>query len=208
MVGVEIKIPIWVDMILMWPVLMYRKIKYGCVFRRIYLGEGLYTIVDPEDYYRYGHMKWCLGAHRAKAYAVCGVKQKDGSIKTVGLHRIIKKPGKGRVADHWNNNSLDNRNGNLRSATQAQNSYNRKKRKNATSKYIGVSFHKKTKKWRVKIKHRGKDRCIGRFKKEIDGARAYDCAALKFRGEYARLNFPAKETIVPCLPRRVFGLKD
>jgi hypothetical protein len=205
---VQIKVPNWLDKICTWPVMVYRRYKYGFPFRRIYLGEGLYTIVDPEDYYRYGHMKWCLGAHRARPYAVCGVRQKDGSIKTESLHRIIKKPRKGLVVDHWNNNSLDNRKSNLRSATHAQNSYNREKRKNATSKYIGVSFDKQTKKWRVKIKLRGKDRCIGRFKREIDGAHAYDRAALKYRGRFARLNFPPKELIVPCLPPRVFGLAN
>jgi hypothetical protein len=171
-------------------------------------GEGLYTIVDPEDYYRYGHMKWCLATHGTKPYAVCGVKQKDGSIKTVRLHRIIKKPGKGRVVDHWNNNSLDNRNSNLRSATRAQNSYNRKKRKNATSKYIGISFNKRLRIWDVQIMHKGKHIWLGRFKREIDGARAYDRAALKYRGRFAKLNFPPKESVVPCLPPQVFGLKD
>ncbi|MGA2093499.1 MAG: AP2/ERF family transcription factor [Sedimentisphaerales bacterium] len=206
--SITIRIPVWLDRILAWPVMVYRRYKYGFPFRRIPLGEGIYTIVDPDDYYRFGHMKWCLGAHRAKPYAVCGVRQKDGSIKTVGLHRIIKNPGKGRVVDHKNGDSLDNRSANLRSATHAQNTYNRKKRKNATSKYIGVSFSNWSRIWDVQIKHKGKQIWLGRFKREIDGARAYDRAALKLRGRFARLNFPPKELIVPCLPRRVFGLRD
>ena len=209
MVNLTIRIPRWLDEMFVWPVMIYRKIKHGCVFRRIYLGEGLYTVVDPEDYYRYGHMKWCLGAHRTKAYAICGVKQKDGSIRTAGLHRIIKKPGKGRVADHWNNNSLDNRKSNLRSATRAQNCCNRpKSRFKKTSKYVGVSYEKGQNRWAVKLRYKGKRYWGGGYKTEIEAAKAHDKIAKKYQGEYAKLNFPPKDSGVPCLPRRIFGLKD
>jgi hypothetical protein len=209
MVGVQIKIPIWLDKIIVWPVVMYRKIKYGYPFRRIYLGEGLYTIVDPEDYYLHGHKKWCLGAHRARPYAIRGVRQKDGAIKTEGPHSVILKVRKGRVVDHCNNNSLDNRSGNLRSATRAQNCCNKQKsRFKKTSKYIGVSYEKGQDRWAVKVKYKGKAHWGGGYKTEIEAAKAHDKIAKKYQGRFARLNFPPKELVVPCLPRRIFGLRD
>jgi hypothetical protein len=182
--------------------------RYGCAFRRIPLGEGKYVIVDPEDYYRFGSFRWSDMGGSSKIYAMRTIRDKNGKIKVVALHKEIMKPPRGRVVDHWNGNSQDNRKANLRIATYLQNAYNRGKKKNATSKYIGVSFDKQTKSWGVKIKHRGKHRWIGRFKREIDGARAYDRAALKYRGRFARLNFPPKELIAHCLPRRIFGLRD
>lgn len=208
MVRVEVKIPNWADMIFVWPAMIYRKIRYGCAFRRIPLGEGKYVIVDPEDYYQFGCFRWSDMGGSRNIYAGRTTRDKKGKIRLVALHKEIMKPPRGRVVDHRYGNSQDNRRANLRIATVLQNACNRGKKMKATSKYIGVSYDKQTKKWGVKIKHRGKHRWIGRFKREIDAALAYDRAALKYRGEYARLNFPAKDSSVPCLPRRVFGLKN
>jgi group I intron endonuclease len=49
-----------------------------------------------------------------------------------------------------------------------------KKRKDASSKYLGVSFHKKSKKWRSRITIDGKTIDIGKFEKEIEAAFAYN----------------------------------
>jgi hypothetical protein len=37
--------------------------------------------------------------------------------------------------------------------------------------------------------HNGKKIWVGRFKTQIEAARAYDAAAKKYHGEFARLNF-------------------
>ena len=60
---IEVKIPNWLDRIFAWPAMVYRRRKYGYEFRRIYLGEEVWTIVEPADYYRVGNIKWCLGGH-------------------------------------------------------------------------------------------------------------------------------------------------
>ena len=185
-----ITIPTWLDKFCVWPAMVYRKQKYGYSFRRIYLGEGLWTILDQEDYYRYGSFKWSFMGNRGKIYAVRGIRIGKEKITILPLHREIMKPPKRRIVDHKNGDSLDNRRANLRLATRAQNSYNCRKRKNTTSKYIGVSFDKPTKDWAVQIKHKGKHIWIGRFKSEVEAARAYDKVAKKYRGEFARLNFP------------------
>jgi hypothetical protein len=163
---------------------------YGYSFRRIYLGEGEWTIVDPADYYQFGNFKWYIGGHGTKFYAVRSVKIGPEQIKTVRLHREIISASEGLLVDHINGNSLDNRRANLRLATHAQNMHNRRKRKNTTSRFIGVYFDKERGKWVAQIKYQGERILLGRFDSEIDGARAYDEAAKKCRGEYARLNFP------------------
>jgi hypothetical protein len=60
-VNLTIGIPIWLDKIFTWPLMAYRKRRYGNSFRRIYLGEGDWTLLDVEDYYKYGNLVWTLG---------------------------------------------------------------------------------------------------------------------------------------------------
>jgi len=192
-VNVTISIPVWLDRIFTWPVMVYRRRKYGYVFRRIYLGDGEYTIVDPDVYYRLGHYRWYLkGDNRRKFYAVRNVKTGPGRTKLSNMHREIMNEPKGFLVDHKNGDSLDNRMANLRPATQSQNRQNVPKRKNTSSRFIGVSFSKEHKKWRAGINYEGKRIYLGYFDNEIDAARAYDAAARKYYGEFARVNLSAE----------------
>jgi hypothetical protein len=190
MARVEITIPDWLDKICAWPVMLYRKHKYGYSYRRIYLGEGEWTILDEKDYYKYGKFKWTLGGKRKNFYAIRGIKNDKGEVEILRLHRAIMKAPKHLLVDHRNNNGLDNRNANLRLATKAQNACNSRKRKNASSRFMGVNFHKGVGMWAARIQHHGKDSWLGYYKDEIDAARAYDRAAVKYHGEFASLNFP------------------
>jgi hypothetical protein len=172
--------------------MIYRKLKYGYIFRRIFLGDGIYTIVDEDVFYRLSHYKWHLkGCKANKFYAIADVKIGPGRTRVVSLHREIMNNPKGFIVDHLNNNSLDNRKDNLRPATRSQNRQNAPKRKkNASSQFLGVSFHKEEKKYRARISIKGKRIHLGKFDNEIDAAKAYDAAARKYYGEHARVNFP------------------
>jgi hypothetical protein len=107
------------------------------------------------------------------------------------MHREIMNPPEHLLVDHRNNDTLDNRRANLRLATHSENSYNRPKTKaKTTSQYIGIYLEKRTGRWTVKIRANGKRLWLGRFELEIEAAKAYDAAAKKYHGEFARLNFP------------------
>jgi hypothetical protein len=197
---ITITIPAWLDFIFAWPVLLYRRLRYGYSFRKIYLGEGEYTTVEPVDYYRFSKFKWVLWGTGSNMYAVRNAKTKPLLTKLVYLHREIKKPGKHRLVDHRNNISLDNRSANLRHATYSQNVINRPKTKKKTSsKYLGVYWDKYRDKWGAAIRwqHKGGStrKSLGRFKNQIDAARAYDVAALKYHKDFARTNFAREDYV-------------
>jgi hypothetical protein len=191
MAKVQISIPDWLDKICAWPVMAYRKHKYGYAYRRIDLGEGEWTILDQEDYYRLNQFKWCAVSNNKKIYAARIIRKTEfGRITTMYMHREIMPTQKGLLVDHRNGEGLDNRQSNLRPATHSQNSFNRAKRKNTSSRFVGVCLLKRRNRWRVGIKNKEERIFLGYFDDEIEAAKAYDAAAKKYHGEFARLNFP------------------
>jgi hypothetical protein len=196
-VNLTIGIPVWLDRVCAWPAMVYRKRKYGYAFRRIYLGEGEWTIVEPGDYYWLKRYNWYLSGNGKEFYAFTNVKIGPGKTKIDSMHRMIMNHPAGLIVDHQNNLPLDNRRANLRLATHSENAYNRPKiRSKTSSKYIGVYFEKASGRYTVKIRVNGKRLWLGRFVNEVEAAKAYDEAAKKYHGEFARLNFPEKNKIL------------
>jgi hypothetical protein len=104
----------------------------------------------------------------------------------------------GLLVDHRNRNRLDNRRANLRIATRSQNMQNMKRRKNkadTSSQFVGVYSDKSRGLWAYQLRANGKVVSVGRFATEIEAARARDIAAIKYHGEFARLNFPREDYI-------------
>jgi len=191
MAVIRVKVPDWLERICVWPGMVYRKRKFGYSFRRIYLGEGEWTIIEPEDYYRLKNFKWCAVGNGNKFYAVRNIVTGPGRTKPVGLHRAIMKPPPGILVDHINGNGLDNRRANLRLATRSQNAHNKQKTKSKTlSRLKGIFFDSRRGKWYARIKINGNSVHLGSFADELAAGRAYDEAAKKYHGEFACLNFP------------------
>jgi hypothetical protein len=158
--------------------------------KQISLTRGFVALVDDEDFERINELKWqALVAECGAVYAVHGVLNKQfGNVK-LRMHRMILGALDGQQVDHKDRNGLNNQKGNLRLATVSQNQANRAKRTSkSSSQFKGVCFIPKCSKWQSGIKVNGKSLHLGLFTNEEDAARAYNAAATKHFGDYARLN--------------------
>jgi hypothetical protein len=161
----------------------------------------MFVILDLRDYYHLSKYKWYIKGCFGKFYAARNYKYDSKQTKSVAMHREIMNAPKGLLVDHRNGNGLDNRRENLRLATRSQNNCNTTKRKNTSSRFVGVSFDKRKRRWIAYINHNGKKIFLGYFDSEIEAAKAYDAAAKKYHGEFARLNFPETADSVQRSPR-------
>lgn len=93
----------------------------------------------------------------------------------------------GLEVDHINGDRLDNRRENLRLCTRRQNTRNAKAR--SACGYRGVSHDRG--RWRSRIHHVGVGALVslGSFDTPEEAARAFDRAARRLHGAFARLNF-------------------
>jgi hypothetical protein len=108
--------------------------------------------------------------------------------RTMSFHREIMKCSSNDVIDHINGNRLDNRKENLRVCTQSQNLQNATKRSGTSSTYKGVHFVFAKNKWQARINLAFGAVHLGYFSVEEDAAKAYNLAAIKHFGNFARLN--------------------
>jgi hypothetical protein len=162
------------------------------------LSQGGFAIVDFDDYERVKLHNWRASkTSQSTTYAVTDVKE-PGRLKSNGrhqffqslhMHRLITSAPSQRYVDHKNLNGLDNRKANLRVCSSSQNQMNkRRSRTKRHGQYKGVYFREKEQKWEARIWVGGRSVALGYFANEADGARAYNAAALKYFGEFARLN--------------------
>ncbi len=160
--------------------------------KKIKLSQGKCALVDDEDFEYLIQWKWSLSSD---GYAVRNTTKNNEKRTTLRMHRVINKTPYGFETDHKNGCRIDNRKCNLRTATKSQNGQNRRLFKPGTSKWKGVSWHNKNRRWRTQIKVSGEIIHIGEFKNELEAAKVYDQAAIKHHGKFARLNFQEKKDV-------------
>ena len=156
--------------------------------KTIPLGRGRVAIVDDEDFDYLSQYKWFLQSSKGRYVQRHNNEKKRGKIY---MHREILPCPSGMMIDHINGNGLDNRKCNLRVATQSQNNSNQPKQKRNICRFKGICVDKKNGGWRAQISINGETKNLGHFLDDESAARAYNDAARKQFGEYARLNeFP------------------
>lgn len=159
--------------------------------KEIKLTKGFTTLVDDEDFDELNRFKWFALTAGKSVYAARNEMFFERPLrkrKIIKMHKYLL-PNK-KFVDHKNGNSLDNRRHNLREVTKSQNGRNR--RAVGASKYIGVAlvhFGKYERKWGASIRIDGKKVTLGHHASEVEAAKAYNDAAVRFGvSDYCRLN--------------------
>lgn len=148
----------------------------GAIEVKMYGDNDLWTIMDIDDFKLYSDYKF---------YVVGGYASITPETRKLFIHRLIVDF---EIVDHVNRNKLDNRKGNLRSATHNQNRANSRPQKRNRSGYKGVYLNNNGL-YRAQITMKGKRIHIGYYATAVEAALAYDEAAKKYHGESAYLNF-------------------
>lgn len=160
--------------------------------RVLILTQGQHTVVDDDVYEWASKFKWyAYRSRRGKSfYALRSIRLPNGKRVKQWLHREILKAGRGVEVDHIDGDGLHNLRENLRLCSPAENKRNCSLRQDNNSGYRGVSFHAAAGKWWARIQISGQPMHLGLFEHLMDAARAYDRAAIKLHGAFARINFP------------------
>jgi hypothetical protein len=155
--------------------------------KEIKLTQGKVAIVDDEDFEYLNQWKWFANKFRGKFYAVRSFRT-NKKCSSILMHRIIMNPIKGYVIDHIDGITLNNLKNNLRICTHGENLRNQKMSVKNKSGFKGVYWHKLGKKWAVSINIDKKILYLGLFTDLKEAAKTYNSAALKYHGEFAKLN--------------------
>jgi hypothetical protein len=157
------------------------------VLKKIPLTKGQFAAVDDDDDEKVSAKKWTeLSGYAVNTRRLPGINK----IIILGMHRFVMglPIGEKSEIDHIDGDRLNNQKANLRICTRSQNMMNKRVSDNSISGYKGVRWCEG--KWRVTITKNGNVFELGRFFCLIKAAKAYDKAAIKHHGEFARLNFP------------------
>jgi hypothetical protein len=147
-----------------------------------------YAIVDAADFQWLNQWTWRLDRYAFRSERI------RGRHRTILMHRLILGLGWGdpREGEHEDRNRLNNQRSNLRIAERAglDNQQNRGPNANSTSGFRGVSWHRRGRKWRAKVKLAGTDHYLGRF----DTPEEADAACKAFRAEHMPFSSDAKRS--------------
>lgn len=144
--------------------------------RTVELTQGKVAIVDDTDYELVAIFTWQAALKNGTWYAQRG---------KYFMHILIMHSPAGVQVDHIDHNGLNNQRSNLRFCTPMQNTWNARPHSNSVSQYKGVCWQLRSHKWQAYITANKQRHYLGLFINEIDAARAYNDAVLKYRPGFA-----------------------
>jgi hypothetical protein len=151
------------------------------------LTKGYEAVIDADDARLVEPWRWSAKVTKWTVYAERSYRD-NGTRFTVKMHRSILGAEAGALVDHRDGNGLNNRRGNLRFATRAENARNRRIGKDNTSGFKGVTFYKPYGTWRAQI-------CVDNHKMHLgyfdtpEGAYAEYCAASeRLHGNFSKVS--------------------
>lgn len=145
--------------------------------------------VDNDDYEKLIKYRWYIMGKK-RNYVIASIMQ-NMKRRNICMHRLILNCLDEKcIVDHINGDTFDNRKINLRKCNDSENQYNTHKIRGKI-KYKGVDYYKQNKNnpYRAKITINKKQIYLGNYDNPIDAAKAYDKAAIKYLGEFAKPNF-------------------
>lgn len=154
--------------------------------KEIKLTQGKVAIVDDADYDSLKYYRWFVKKAPNTYYAYRTNKEH----RNILMHRSILNAPDGVEIDHINSTGLDSRRLNLRFCKHSENLKNQKMSSRNKIGFKGVSClgHNRKKPYRASIWINNKNLCLGYYSTPERAAQAYDEAALKQYGQFARTN--------------------
>jgi hypothetical protein len=157
------------------------------------------TAIAPEHLALALQYHWYRVSRRSASYVQAKGMLADGTRKLLYLHRLLTDAPTGQMIDHKNSDAMENTPSNLRFCSRSENGRNRRSERGSASPFKGVKKH--VNRWVANIRvpsadgSLGKQISVGRFpftpEGEIAAAHCYDRAAIRYHGEFYRLNFPS-----------------
>ena len=158
------------------------------LFYRIFFRDGGFFLIDAADFPLVSSFStWRVACG---GYVAGNISRRvTRGNRMILLHMLLLGPHTGQDVDHINGDRMDNRRQNLRLCTHQENCFNQRKKITNTSGYTGVSYSKRSSRYEAYIHRDARKIYLGLYATPEAAARVRDQAALRYHGEYARLNF-------------------
>lgn len=156
------------------------------------LTQGYEAVIDASDVpFVQGHnwfarKAWKRNGELRTVYAMRNSARERGRQRTIMMHKVLLGVERSVEVDLRDGDGLNNRRGNLRPATRAQNQHNRRLGVDNTSGFKGVYWDRNAQRWRAQICASGHQKHLGCFDSREAAASAYASASAKLHGEFGR----------------------